>query len=154
MPLKLEGMPIQRKTALSREQVLHHDPYNNFPILNLPLHPYAAIVHARKALEKFGPLELSNEHLQVYNNIARIWSLWEELEPYDVLPSASSTSSTLPSVIHVSLASSFGNNSEEARKASRHIRRSVNPYDRRHTTGMDWASPPKTILRADLLRLR
>ena len=57
-PLSLEGLPISRRTT---DLEIYEAPYKDFPVLYLPLHPYAAIVHAYEAFIKFGPLNLTNE---------------------------------------------------------------------------------------------
>ncbi|KAK7689812.1 hypothetical protein QCA50_006451 [Cerrena zonata] len=129
VPLTLEGMNIYRREAPSYELVPYEDPYNNFPKFSLPLHPYPAILHAHKAFERFGALRLSDAHLQMYNNIERIWALWGELEAYTPVPSAS-TASASSSVIRNEPESSVSRaTSHENRKASRQARHSA-PYSR------------------------
>ena len=89
-PLSLEGLPISRRTT---NLEIYEAPYKDFPVLYLPLHPYAAIVHAYEAFIKFGPLNLTNEQLQIFNNIERIWSLWEVLGRTSFKPSPNRVSS-------------------------------------------------------------
>ena len=79
VPLQLDGMPFLRRTTFSRKLVTYEEPYANFPVLNLSLHPYVAIVHAYQAFKMLDPMDLTDEQLQIHNNILCIWTLWVTL---------------------------------------------------------------------------
>ncbi|KAK7689814.1 hypothetical protein QCA50_006453 [Cerrena zonata] len=129
VPLKMEGMPIPRRTTHSRELVVHEEPYSSFPELNLPLHPYAAIYHAYRSFEKFGPLNLSNTQLQIYNNIQRIWTLWGEMEVYTSNPpNPVNIRFHTPKTLKEST-SNAASRAQESRAAARRVRFS-DPYPR------------------------
>ena len=66
VPLQLDGMPFLRRTTFSRKLVTYEEPYANFPVLNLSLHPYVAIVHAYQAFKMLDPMDLTDEQLQIH----------------------------------------------------------------------------------------
>ena len=72
-------MPFLRRTTFSRKLVTYEEPYANFPVLDLTLHPYVAIVHAHQAFKMLDPMDLTDEQLQIHNNILCIWTLWVTL---------------------------------------------------------------------------
>ena len=76
-------MTICRSSDEDDKPLTYKHPYDGFPLLNLPLHPYAAIAHAHQAFIGVSVDDLNDELLQTYNNIERIWSLWGELESYN-----------------------------------------------------------------------
>ena len=76
-------MTICRSSDEDEKPFTYKHPYDGFPLLNLPLHPYAAIAHAHQAFIGISVDDLNDEHLQSYNNVERIWSLWGELESYN-----------------------------------------------------------------------
>ena len=81
-------MPFLRRGPISRELVTYEEPYTGFPILNLTLHPYVAIVHAYRAFRALDPVILTDEQLQIYSNLRSIWTLWETLEKSVQTPSS------------------------------------------------------------------
>ena len=81
-------MPFLRRGPI-RELVTYEEPYTGFPILNLTLHPYVAILHAYRAFGVLDPVILTDEQLQIYNNLRSIWVLWLTLDRYANIPSSS-----------------------------------------------------------------
>ncbi|KAI0078219.1 hypothetical protein K474DRAFT_949631 [Panus rudis PR-1116 ss-1] len=81
----LEGIPITRLPDDSgfpspERCITYLPPYNSFPTLLLPLHPYLAIHRAIKAFDLYNPV--TDEHIQMHNHLRRIRDLWLELAEY------------------------------------------------------------------------
>ncbi|CAL1713483.1 unnamed protein product [Somion occarium] len=76
--LDLEGVKISRTNGPSSPSTIYDSPYDTFPKLSLPLHPYLAIHHALAAFNKYDDFLTSEEDIQLHNSLQRISTLWDQ----------------------------------------------------------------------------
>lgn len=77
--LDLEGVKISRTNGPSSPSAIYDSPYDTFPKLSLPLHPYLAIHHALAAFNKYDDFLTSEEDIQLHNSLQRISTLWDQM---------------------------------------------------------------------------